>query len=253
MRVSLSHRVYSSEILFRDTSYLSRISNGHLESHLHQRLLHNGFQVRRVVLSKDDFGVRNIRFFPTCSSSVILDGSPWYENLIFEGEALDFEMVGDSDVSHSISVATSILIEWKGLLLRSVRSDQNVAPVVEWNTPNPPEEKAINTYSCFMDSPKRRRMQHHPLPETVSGLTVCCRNKVMIGLYAHSSEISSYSSFIDSVQSRFSPQGLLWVYFPIQKGEGISNIWVRSFKNLEGRASCPLIMVSLPLASMFIA
>ena len=40
------------------------------------------------------------------------------------------------------------------------------------------------------------------------------------------------------------------VYLPIQKGERISNVWVRSFKNLKGIASRPSIVVNLPLTSM---
>lgn len=102
MPVRLSTQVYSSEVIFRNTSYLSRISNVHLESCLRRRLLHHGSPVRRIVLSKDDFGVRNIRFFDTCSSLVTCDGSPWYENLVIEGEALDVKIAGVSDVSHSV-------------------------------------------------------------------------------------------------------------------------------------------------------
>ena len=112
MPVDLSSRVYTSEVLFQNASYLSRISN--LETPLHQRILHHGSQVRRIVLSKDDFGVRNIRFFDTCSSSVAHDGSPWYENLIIEGEALDVEITGLSNVSHSVYVVASASDRIKG-------------------------------------------------------------------------------------------------------------------------------------------
>jgi hypothetical protein len=106
--------------------------------------------------------------------------------------------------------------------------------------------KAANVYPSVTDSSDRRRIQYHPLSETLSGLTVCCRNGMMIGLYTHSSEVSSYSTFIDSVQSRFCPQDLLWIFFPIKMGERILNVWVRRFKNLEGVASRPSIMVNSP-------
>jgi hypothetical protein len=241
MPVDLSSRVYTSEVLFQNASYLSRISN--LEAPLHQRILHHGYQVRRIVLSKDDFGVRNIRFFDTCSSSVAHDGSPWYENLIIDEEALDVKIVGLSNVSHSVYVVGSVLIESKGLILRSVQLNSKAIPVIEWDTPNPPEMEAANIYSCVMDSPDRRRMQYHPLPKTLSGLTVCCRDGKMIGLFVHSSEASSHSTFVDSIQSRFPPQDLVWIFFPIEKGERILNVWVRRFQHLEGVASRPSIMV----------
>jgi hypothetical protein len=111
MSVGLSSQVYSLEVVFRNTSYLSRISNFRVESRLHQRLLHHGSHVQRIVLSKDDFGVRNIRFFDTCSSSVAPDGSPWYENLVVEGEASDVKVAGVSNVSPSVYVVSSVLIE----------------------------------------------------------------------------------------------------------------------------------------------
>jgi hypothetical protein len=128
MPVDLSSRVYTSEVLFQNVSYLSRISN--LEAPLHQRILHHGSQVRRIVLFKDDFGVRNIRLFDTCSSSVAHDGSPWYENLII-GEALDVKIVGLSNVSHSVYMVGSALIESKGLILRSVQLNRKAIPVIK--------------------------------------------------------------------------------------------------------------------------
>jgi hypothetical protein len=129
MPVDLSSQVYTSEVLFQNASYLSRISN--LEAPLHQRILHRGSQVRRIVLSKDDFGVRNIRFSDTCSSSVAHDGSPWYENLVIEREASDVKIVGLSNVSHSVHVVGLALIESKGLILRSVQLNGKAIPVIE--------------------------------------------------------------------------------------------------------------------------
>lgn len=150
MPVDLSSQVYTSEVLFQNASYLSRISN--LEAPLHQRILHRGSQVRRIVLSKDDFGVRNIRFFATCSSSVAHDGSPWYENLVIEREASNVKIVGLSNVSYSVYAVGLALIESKGLILRSVQLNGKAIPVIEWDTPNPPEMEAANIYSCAMDS-----------------------------------------------------------------------------------------------------
>jgi hypothetical protein len=143
------------------------------------------------------------------------------------------------------------LMESKGLIIRSVQLNRKAIPVIEWDVPNPPEMKAANVHSCVIDSADRRRMRYHPLPKTLSGLTVCCRDGKMIALYVHSSGVSSLSTFVDSIQSRFSPQGLVWIFFPIEKEERILNVWVRRFRHLEGVASRPSIMVSRPLLNLF--
>jgi hypothetical protein len=163
--------------------------------------------------------------------------------LVIEREASDVKIVGLSNVSHSVYVVGLALIESKGLILRSVQLNGKAIPVIEWDTPNPPKIEAANIYFCAMDSSNWRRMQYHPLPKTLSGLTVCCRDGKMIGLYVHSSEVSSHSTFVDSIQSRFPPQDLVWIFFPIEKGERILNVWVRRFRHLEGVASRPSIMV----------
>jgi hypothetical protein len=74
--------------------------------------------------------VRNIRFFDIYSSSVAYNGSPWYKNLII-GETLDIKIVGLSNISYSIYMVGSALIELKGLILRSVQLNKKAIPVIK--------------------------------------------------------------------------------------------------------------------------
>ena len=100
--VSLSGRIFASRVTFQSVSYLSRIGNELFTSSMMEKPLHQGSEVHRILLSRDNIGLRNIQFLDQPSSQASFDRSPWYENFTPDEAKLGDFLTFHSDVSHFV-------------------------------------------------------------------------------------------------------------------------------------------------------
>ena len=126
------------------------------------------------------------------------------------------------------------------MILRRLRPEShlNLFSTVLWDTPSPPEMKRPNFFSVAQQP--HLRFRYVPFHEKVTGLTVYCRWKKFFGIHAHVEGDFSTSALDRDIKSA---SNVSWVYFPINIGERVQNVWVRTKNRVQGSASDPTIVV----------
>jgi hypothetical protein len=134
--------------------------------------------------------------------------------------------------------------EIQGLFLRSVRlcldNTRNTERV--WSSPCPLKIQPGNFYRIWHNL--YSRLHHVQLDTGVKGLAVCCSNAKNIGIHALSNTSRDYEMFIKRIKKQSNNRHVCWMFFPINTGESIRQVWIRHFKDCEGEASNPVIVVS---------
>ena len=107
MPIYLTSPIYISRTVFRNQSYITRIRNSPDDSgSSDEQILDLDDNTGRIVISTDDLGLRNVRFFKQPSSNILGDGSPWYH--VLDITDLQTTLLGISDVSHPLVLVTGL-------------------------------------------------------------------------------------------------------------------------------------------------
>ncbi|KFZ17560.1 hypothetical protein V501_01649 [Pseudogymnoascus sp. VKM F-4519 (FW-2642)] len=171
-------------------------------------------------------GIRNIR--PIVDGlEPSEDGSAWYEVLGEPNASLDAEI--------------------EGLFLRRVRSttaDQNRERGT-WTIPFPPLVSPHNV-DCIEEAKEGPNWLHYTqLDADVKGLTVCRWDNRNIGFHFFTSLSVDYRRFISHMKQQYSDSFLTWMYFPINPGESITDVWTRKDEIIDEnfRSSGPSVVL----------
>ncbi|OBT43133.1 hypothetical protein VE00_07706 [Pseudogymnoascus sp. WSF 3629] len=178
---------------FRGVSYISKISNVPFGKPWDEgfcgELLRLPPNTRRLIVSKDHMGIRNIR--PIVDGlEPSADGSAWYEVLGEPNASLDAE----------------IEVLYNGLFLRRVRStttDQNCERG-PWTIPCPPLVSPHNV-DCIEEAKEGPNWLHYTqLDADVKGLTVCRWDNRNIGFHFFTGLSVDYRRFVSYMKQQYS-------------------------------------------------
>ncbi|OBT56539.1 hypothetical protein VE04_03247 [Pseudogymnoascus sp. 24MN13] len=189
---------------------------------------------RRLIVSKDHMGIRNIR--PVVDGvEPSEDGSAWYEVLGEPNASLDAE----------------IEVLYNGLFLRRVRStitDQNRERGT-WTITCPPLVSPYNV-DCIEEANQGSSWLHYTqLDADVKGLTVCRWDNRNIGFHFFTGLTVDYRRFVSHMKQQYSDSFLTWMYFPINPGESITDVWTRKDEVIDEniRSSGPSVVLETSL------
>ncbi|ELR04041.1 hypothetical protein VC83_09262 [Pseudogymnoascus destructans] len=222
-RVTTSKPVFLTRIEFRGVSYISKISNVPFgkpsDEGFPGELLGLPPNTRRLIVSKDHMGIRNIR--PIVDGlELSADGSAWYEVFGEPNASLDAE----------------IEVLYNGFFLRRVRSTttDRSPEMGPWSIPCPPLVSPYNM-DCIESLKRGHNWLHYTqLDAGVKGLTVCRFNDHNIGFHPFTGLSVDYRRFISHVKQQYSDSFLTWMYFPINPGESITDVWTRKYGTVDG-------------------
>ena len=110
-----------------------------------------------------------------------------------------------------------------------------------WNNPFPPKFLPENVFH----SRNNPRLEYLRFDAQLQGLLVCCCNGRNMGVHGFSNVSNEFTKFVDLMHQRARKSRMFWMYFPLNDCEYIKSAWVRKFKDLSGKASNPILIVSL--------
>jgi hypothetical protein len=200
-------------------------------------------------------GIRNIR--PIVDGlEPSADGSAWYEVLGEPNASLDAEIEVLYNVRFlSAGLWETLLTLTQGLFLRRVRStttDQNCERG-PWTIPCPPLVSPHNV-DCIEEAKEGPNWLHYTqLDADVNGLTVCRWDNRNIGFHFFTGLSVDYRRFVSYMKQQYSEFCLTWMYFPINPGESITDVWSRKDGALHEsfRPSGPSVVVGVPLRTYY--
>lgn len=245
-QLSLSQDVFVSTMRYQGSSYICGISNtapGLPCDGLQVQRLNMPSNVKRLALSIDHVGIRNVQFMSS-TSDVSRDRSPWYKvidvtddeqrsSLYFNVKCLPLGLL------HILTVNT------QGLFLKDVELQSGSYPITPrvWNIPYPPTIQPWNIYNSKRRS--KRRLHYLEFGPDFQGILTCCssfgRN---VGIFPFAGKSKGFQEFVSQIKyRRREGEQIYWIYFPIAKGEAIQTAWFRKFDGIEGEACSPILVV----------
>ncbi|KAL5360702.1 hypothetical protein BJX96DRAFT_165361 [Aspergillus floccosus] len=224
-QLSLTRQLWISKINYQGISYVARLSSKPLQqtgASYHMRLPSN---IRRMVLSVDDIGLRRIQFVDH-DTDPVPDGSPWYE--ILEVDCPDLKACVNCD----------------GLFVRDIRFvDGSSSSRGIWSTPFPPKFHPWNFFHLGV----KPRLDYVKFDLHIRGLLVCCCDAKTIGIHGFLNTGGLFKHFVELMRQRARTGYVHWIYFPLNRHERIGTAWIRKPKGCSATSFGSILILQTSL------
>ncbi|PWY67610.1 hypothetical protein BO94DRAFT_612015 [Aspergillus sclerotioniger CBS 115572] len=221
-QLDLTRDIWMSRIDYRGASYVTGISNSPLESSSTSdvSLIKAPDTNSKIVLSVDGIGLRGLQLL-NLNSSPALDQSPWYDVLEAENPHPEAYVSFDGLFVRGIYLEPCPITPW-GI----------TDPPTLWTSPFPPKFHPLN----HEDGLNRRRLHYMKLDAHTQGLIVCCDDRMAVGIHNFSGTSKAFKEFVDlMVMHRLMTTNYNhWIYFPFNRQELITGVWIRRWKRICG-------------------
>jgi hypothetical protein len=112
-----------------------------------------------------------------------------------------------------------------------------------WDCPSPPPFELQSRYNLNINKGPPLFMRYVEIYEDIAGITVACKNG-LVHMLSHRRQSPQPLSVYARTES--TGDGLVWVYFPMGRGESISAVWICEIAG-DSYVRSPTIIVSTDL------